>query len=59
VPTGIKLPTIIASFNPSRVSVLPAIAASARTFVVSWNDEADKNESEDKAALVNLKSKTL
>ncbi|MPN40523.1 hypothetical protein SDC9_188061 [bioreactor metagenome] len=45
VPAGINLPMITFSFNPFSLSILPLIAASVRTFVVSWNDAADKNES--------------
>ena len=46
------------SFNPSNSSVLPLIAASVNTFVVSWNDAADKNESVAKDAFV-IPSSTL
>ena len=40
------------SFRPARTSVLPSIAASVRTLVVSWNDAADRNESVASEALV-------
>ena len=33
------------SFRPSRRSRLPSIAASVSTFVVSWNDAAERNDS--------------
>ena len=57
VPAGIKPPMIIFSFNPSSVSFLPRIAASVNTRVVSWNDAADKNESDFNDARV-IPSKT-
>src|SRR6185437_13638873 len=40
VPAGIRRPTITFSFNPIRLSVLPAVAASVSTRVVSWNEAA-------------------
>ena len=33
------------SFRPARRSILPSSAASVRTFVVSWKEAADRNES--------------
>ncbi len=33
------------SFRPSSRSILPSIAASVSTFVVSWNDAAERNDS--------------
>ncbi len=33
------------SFSPLRRSFLPSSAASVRTFVVSWKEAADRNES--------------
>ena len=33
------------SFSPSRRSILPSIEASVSTFVVSWNDAAERNDS--------------
>ena len=33
------------SLRPLRVSFLPSSAASVRTFVVSWKEAADRNES--------------
>ncbi len=33
------------SFSPSSRSTLPSIAASVSTFVVSWNDAAERNDS--------------
>ena len=33
------------SFRPMRRSILPSSAASVRTFVVSWKEAADRNES--------------
>ena len=44
VPAGISLPMITFSFIPINGSILPLIAASVRTFVVSWKDAADRNE---------------
>ena len=41
VPAGISRPTITFSFNPIRLSVLPATAASVSTLVVSWKDAAE------------------
>ena len=40
------------SFKPSNGSILPLIAASVRTRVVSWKEAADKKLSVAKAALV-------
>lgn len=42
VPAGIKCPTKTFSFNPNKSSCFAFIAASVKTFVVSWNDAADK-----------------
>jgi len=44
VPAGILCPTITFSFNPSKESILPFIAASFKTLVVSWNEAADIND---------------
>ena len=44
------------SFKPTKWSVLPSMAASVRTLVVSWNDAADRNESVASEALVIPKS---
>ena len=33
------------SFSPCSRSILPSIAASVSTFVVSWNDAAERNDS--------------
>ena len=33
------------SFSPSSRSILPSIAASVSTFVVSWKDAAERNDS--------------
>ena len=52
VPAGINLPIITFSFNPINGSILPLIAASVRTLVVSWNEAADKKLSVARAALV-------
>ena len=52
VPAGINLPIITFSFKPNNGSILPLIAASVRTRVVSWKDAADKKESVAKAAFV-------
>ena len=40
------------SFKPWRWSTLPLIAASVNTFVVSWKEAEDKNDSVSRAALV-------
>ncbi len=45
VPAGISFPMITFSFSPSSESVLPEIAASVSTRVVSWNEAADSHES--------------
>src|ERR671921_2524132 len=45
VPAGISFPMITFSLRPSRLSLLPWIAASVRTFVVSWKDAADSHDS--------------
>ena len=44
VPAGISLPTITFSFRPFKESIFPSVAASVRTFVVSWKEAADINE---------------
>ncbi len=40
------------SFSPSKRSILPSIAASVSTFVVSWKEAADRNDSVASDALV-------
>ena len=45
VPAGISLPIITFSLSPIRWSTLPFIAASVRTFVVSWKEAAERNDS--------------
>src|SRR5918996_210392 len=45
VPAGMSLPMMMFSFNPSRLSLRPSMAASVSTRVVSWNDAADSHES--------------
>ena len=52
VAAGISLPMMTFSLRPFRRSILPSRAASVRTFVVSWNDAADRNESVLSDALV-------
>ena len=52
LPAGIKWPTITFSFKPSSLSTWPLIAASVKTFVVSWKLAADINDSEESAAFV-------
>ena len=52
VAAGISFPMITFSFSPSRRSILPSIAASVSTFVVSWKDAADRNDSVASDALV-------
>ena len=44
VPAGIKCPTITFSFNPNKLSTLPANAASFNTLVVSWKEAAEIND---------------
>ncbi len=46
------------SFNPIRLSILPFIAASVNTLVVSWNEAADKKLSVARDAFV-IPSNTL
>ena len=58
VPAGINLPMITFSFSPSNSSTFPLIAASVNTFVVSWNDAADKKLSVARDAFV-IPSNTL
>jgi len=41
VPAGMSLPTITFSFKPCSTSILPLIAASVRTLVVSWKEAAE------------------
>src|ERR671932_606181 len=45
VPAGISFPMITFSLSPSRLSLLPWIAASVSTLVVSWNEAADSHDS--------------
>ena len=52
MPAGINLPTITFSFKPSKLSILPLIAASVKTLVVSWKDAAEMKEFVCKEALV-------
>ena len=40
------------SFRPARRSILPSSAASVSTFVVSWKEAAERNESVASEALV-------
>ena len=47
-----SLPIITFSLSPRRLSVLPFIAASVRTLVVSWKDAAERNDSVLRDALV-------
>ena len=42
---GISFPMITFSFSPSRRSILPSIEASVSTFVVSWKEAAERNDS--------------
>ena len=44
VPAGISRPTITFSLRPDKVSILPIVAASVKTFVVSWKDAAEIND---------------
>ena len=41
VPAGMRRPTMTFSLRPSSVSILPCVAASVRTRVVSWKDAAE------------------
>ena len=52
VAAGISFPMITFSFSPSSRSILPSIAASVSTFVVSWKEAADRNDSVASDALV-------
>src|SRR3954470_15210051 len=52
VPAGISLPMITFSLSPSRLSLLPWIAASVSTLVVSWKEAADSHDSVASEALV-------
>ena len=45
VAAGISLPMITFSLRPSRRSILPSIDASVSTFVVSWKEAAERNDS--------------
>ena len=45
VAAGISFPMITFSFSPSSRSTLPSIAASVSTFVVSWKEAAERNDS--------------
>ena len=52
VAAGMSLPMITFSLRPLSRSTLPSIAASVRTFVVSWNEAADRNDSVARDAFV-------
>src|SRR3712207_9464047 len=52
VPAGISFPMITFSLRPSRLSLLPWMAASVSTFVVSWKEAADSHDSVASEALV-------
>ena len=45
VAAGISFPMMTFSFSPSSRSTLPSIAASVSTFVVSWKEAAERNDS--------------
>ena len=45
VAAGISFPMITFSFRPSSRSTLPSIDASVSTFVVSWKEAAERNDS--------------
>src|SRR5918993_1560850 len=49
---GISFPMITFSLSPSRLSLLPWIAASVSTLVVSWKEAADSHDSVASEALV-------
>ena len=50
--TGIRRPIITFSLRPIKLSTLPSNAASVKTLVVSWKEDADNHESEYRADLV-------
>src|SRR6267143_1235136 len=52
VPAGIRCPMMMFSFNPSRSSLAPRIAASVSTRVVSWKEAAEMNDCVVKLAFV-------
>ena len=52
VPAGMSLPMMTFSFKPISWSSLPLIAASVRTFVVSWNEAAERKDSVARADFV-------
>src|SRR5213595_3515867 len=52
VPAGMRWPMMMFSFNPSKSSRAPRIAASVSTRVVSWNDAAEMNDCVVRLALV-------
>ena len=52
VAAGISFPMITFSFSPSSRSILPSIEASVSTFVVSWKEAAERNDSVASEALV-------
>src|SRR6185369_10669203 len=52
VPAGMSRPMMTFSLMPRRSSVLPQIAASVRTLVVSWKDDALMKDSVDSDAFV-------
>jgi hypothetical protein len=52
VPAGMRRPMMTFSLRPRRSSVLPQIAASVSTLVVSWKDEALMKESVERLAFV-------
>src|SRR2546427_6024702 len=52
VPAGMRWPMMMFSFNPSKSSRAPRIAASVNTRVVSWNDAAEMNDCVVRLALV-------
>ena len=49
---GISLPMITFSLSPLRRSILPSMAASVSTFVVSWKEAAERKLSVASDALV-------
>src|SRR5213076_583769 len=52
VPAGMSLPMMMFSLRPKSWSLLPSMAASVSTRVVSWKDAADSHESVASDALV-------
>ena len=59
VPAGMSRPMMTFSLRPRRSSVLPQIAASVSTLVVSWKDEALMNDSVERRRLRDAEEQRL